>query len=70
MLCWIEIRSSQHIKKNYCSNMNVCVGTLKKSHTGQNDRGKCCGNLRKRQDRQSRRKNVTQVTEFGGSKFF
>ncbi|EFC54595.1 hypothetical protein ENTCAN_08866 [Enterobacter cancerogenus ATCC 35316] len=41
MLCWICIRSSQHIKKNYCSNMNVCVGTLKKSHTGQNGRGKC-----------------------------
>ncbi|QCE22474.1 hypothetical protein FAI36_06250 [Enterobacter bugandensis] len=41
MLCWIKIRCSQHIKKNYCSNMNVCVGTLKKSHTGQNDRVKC-----------------------------
>ncbi|RTN94508.1 hypothetical protein DN595_13455 [Enterobacter cloacae] len=70
MLCWIEIRSSQHIKKNYCSNMNVCVGTLKKSHTGRNDRGKCCGILRTWQDRQTRRKNVTQVTEFSFSKIF
>ncbi|RCA17398.1 hypothetical protein C6A49_18900 [Enterobacter hormaechei] len=50
--------------------MNVCVGTLKKSHTEQNDRGKCYGNLQTRKDRQKRRKNVTQVTEFSFSKFF
>ncbi|QFH37347.1 hypothetical protein FR837_18345 [Enterobacter hormaechei] len=64
------IPCSQHIKKNYCSNMNVCVGTLKKSHTEQNGRGKCCGKLRTWQDRQKRRKNVTQVTEFSFSNFF
>ncbi|AXO48489.1 hypothetical protein DP188_17085 [Enterobacter hormaechei subsp. steigerwaltii] len=50
--------------------MNVCVGTLKKSHTEQNGRGKCCGKLRTWQDRQKRRKNVTQVTEFSFSNFF
>ncbi|RAZ68865.1 hypothetical protein DP202_08555 [Enterobacter cloacae] len=50
--------------------MNVCVGTLKESHPEQNDRGKCYGNLQMRQDRQKRRKNVTQVTEFSISKIF
>ncbi|PSS48364.1 hypothetical protein C6560_13025 [Enterobacter sp. FS01] len=63
-MCWIEIRSSQHIKKNYCSNMNVCVGTLKKCHTAPIGSEICCGGIRKRQDRQERIRNVTQVTEY------
>ncbi|POU76342.1 hypothetical protein C3387_09085 [Leclercia sp. LSNIH6] len=63
-MCWIEIHSRQHIKKNYCSNMNVCVGTLKKCHTAAIGSELFCGVVGKRQDRQERVINVTQVTKY------
>ncbi|MBD0904004.1 hypothetical protein HA444_15360 [Klebsiella grimontii] len=35
-----ESSSQQHIKKNYCGNMNVCVGILKKYQSAGNSRTK------------------------------
>ncbi|QIT27186.1 hypothetical protein HCK03_04060 [Raoultella terrigena] len=37
---WNDTSSQQHIKKNYRSNMNVCVDVLKKYHTEGNSRTK------------------------------
>jgi hypothetical protein len=31
----------QHIKKNYCGNMNVCVGMLKECHSEEKGSIKC-----------------------------